>query len=313
LGTFCAYMAGSPAFICLGADAFGYEGGLVRNNIFSSPFWGSFSEIDEKSRVDAVAGAVNPLIEGAKKQGFLLPVIVYSREQAFSAALKQRIDSSVRVLNDGEMKLKFFVNRWDIPCSAAGEVLESLWSKARGTNLLGKGVEKKEKKGMAVTLVLILLLLAAWVPYVVLPLQREEKRLAEINRQIGLRKDEVRKVEALKKEVDALNDETNAIRDFKETKPMALVILKELTTILPKDTWLTRTRITETTVEIEGYAKSASEILPKLEQSKYLKKVEFAQSTIRDPRMDSDRFVIKTELEGFGKQEGEKPTDGKKK
>ena len=192
-------------------------------------------------------------------------------------------------------------------------MLESLWPKASGLNLLGKGLRRNLKKDVAMTVILIVMLLAAWVPYIALPLQREEKRLEEINRQIILRKEEVKKVEALRKEVEALNDETNAIRDFKETKPMALTILKELTTILPKDTWLTRTRIAETTAEIEGYAKSASEILPKLEQSKYLKKVEFAQPTIRDPRMDSDRFVIKMELEGFGNVEGEKPKNGKKK
>jgi len=211
------------------------------------------------------------------------------------------------------VKIKFPSRGSAFSGKAIGSVLESLWPGATGLNLLGKRLLRKPKKEIAVTIILIVMLLAAWVPYIVLPLQREEKRLDEINRQIALRKDEVKKVEALRKEVDALNDETNAIRDFKETKPMALAILKELTTILPKGTWLTRTRIAETTVELEGYAKSASEILPKLEQSKYLKKVEFAQPTIRDPRMESDRFVIKMELEGFGSVEGEKPRDGKKK
>jgi general secretion pathway protein L len=313
LGTLCAYTDESPTIICLEADAFGYEGGIIRNNTVSSSFWGSFSEIDEKSRADTVAGAVNPLLEDARKQGISPPVILVSTKGAFNDALKQRINGSVTVLSGADTKLRFLADRSDISGNAVGAALESLWPKARGFNILGKGARRKVKKEIAVTIILIFLLLAAWVPYIALPLQREEKRLAEINRQIGLRKEEVRKVEALKKEVDALNDETSAIRDFKETKPMALVILKDLTAILPKDTWLTRTRIAETTVEIEGYAASASEILPKLEQSKYLKKVEFAQPTIRDPKMAADRFVIKMEIEGFAKEEGEKPKDGKKK
>ena len=312
LSTFCAFMDGSSSFVCLEADALGYEGGLVQDNVLSLSFWGNFSEIDGKSKADAVASTLNHLLGEAKKQGHL-PIIVHSADETFNAAFKQRMDSSVRVLRDAEMKLRFPSRGSVFSGKAIGSVLESLWPKASGLNLLRKGRKGNLKKDVAITVILIVTLLAAWVPYITLPLQREEKRLDEINRQITLRKEEVKKVEALRKEVEALNDETNAIRDFKETKPMALAILKELTTTLPKDTWLTRTRIAETTVELEGYAKSASEILPKLEQSKYLKKVEFAQPTIRDPRMESDRFVIKMELEGFGSVEGEKPKDGKKK
>ncbi len=94
---------------------------------------------------------------------------------------------------------------------------------------------------------------------------------------------------------------------------MSLNLLKELTTILPKNTWLTRARITDTTVEIEGYASSATELLPKLEASKYFKKSEFASPTFRDARMNADRFIIRMEIQGVKKsQEGVKSKNGKK-
>jgi hypothetical protein len=76
---------------------------------------------------------------------------------------------------------------------------------------------------------------------------------------------------------------------------------------------LTRTRITDTAADIEGYANSATEIISKLEASQYFKKVEFASPTIRDTRLNADRFVIKMELEGIQKTEGEISKDGKKK
>jgi hypothetical protein len=77
--------------------------------------------------------------------------------------------------------------------------------------------------------------------------------------------------------------------------------------VLPSTAWLTRTRITGETVVIEGYASVATEILPKLEQSKMFRKAEFTSPTIRDARMNADRFVMKMELEGFEeKQSGEK-------
>ncbi|HEX2966114.1 MAG TPA: PilN domain-containing protein, partial [Syntrophorhabdaceae bacterium] len=74
--------------------------------------------------------------------------------------------------------------------------------------------------------------------------------------------------------------------------------------------WLTRTRITEQTVEIEGYAGTATTILPKLEQSNMFQKVEFTSPTVRDARMNADRFVMRMELEGAKPKTGE-ATDAK--
>jgi Tfp pilus assembly protein PilN len=170
-----------------------------------------------------------------------------------------------------------------------------------------------KKTPMAVTAILLLIIAALAAIYVVIPIQREEKLLQEIDRQINSRKEEVRKVESLKKEIDLLTNDITTIKSFKDTKTMTLIILKELTNVLPKTVWLTRTRITDTAVDIEGYAGSATEIISKLEASQYFKKVEFASPTIRDTRLNSDRFVIKMELEGIQKTEGETPKDGKKK
>jgi Tfp pilus assembly protein PilN len=73
-------------------------------------------------------------------------------------------------------------------------------------------------------------------------------------------------------------------------------IIKDITTILPPKTWLTRLRITDATVEMEGYSASATEIILKLENSRYFQKVEFASPTFRDSRQNNERFVIKMEL-----------------
>ena len=92
---------------------------------------------------------------------------------------------------------------------------------------------------------------------------------------------------------------------------MALNVVKELTTLLPSTVWLTRARVTETTVEIEGYAGTATELLTRLEQSKLFKKAEFTSPTIRDARTNSDRFVIKMELEGYEKKAASGENDEK--
>jgi general secretion pathway protein L len=103
-------------------------------------------------------------------------------------------------------------------------------------------------------------------------------------------------VETLKKEAVAIENDVRAIDRFKKQNDPAMNILKEMTNLLPPKAWLTRLRITDKTVDIEGYAASATEIVLKLENSPYFQKVEYASPTFRDPRQNNERFAIKMEL-----------------
>ena len=119
---------------------------------------------------------------------------------------------------------------------------------------------------------------------------------------IAARKDEVRKTEDLKKQVEALTAEIKIIRSFRD-KPLTVNIVREVTSILPDKAWLTRLKVSEKQVDLEGFANSATELIPKLEASKYLSRAELASATYRDQRTNQDRFVIKAEIEGAKKEE----------
>jgi general secretion pathway protein L len=311
-GTLCSYVSQEKNPVFLNAGPLEYEGGVLRDNVLLSSFGDSLHGKDGRSKIEAMAAVLEPVVAAAAEQNGSPPAIVCLGD-GNCGELGDQLNAPVKVLSDNDIKQKLLADKEGISSAAAGGALESLWSGARGFNLLVKGAYDRARPSMAVTLVLIILLLVALIPYVLLPLQKEERRLAEIDRQISLRKEEVMKVEGLRKEADVLMNEMAAIRAFKETRPMALVILRELTGILPKTAWLTRIKMTETTVDIEGYAASASEILPKLEQSQYFKKVEFSSPTVRDTRLNADRFVMKMEIEGSVKKGEEKEKDGAKK
>ena len=177
-----------------------------------------------------------------------------------------------------------------------------------GMNLLERGVHKPQKPPAALTLVLLTVLIASGLFWLVSPLQIEEKRVEAIDQAISVRRDEVKKIEALKKDLEKVGKERAAIDDFRAFRLPMLDLLMELTRILPDNAWLSRVRCTETTVEIDGYAASATDILPKLETSRYFRKVEFASPTTRDARLNADHFIIKMEIEGLpeGKANNEK-------
>jgi Tfp pilus assembly protein PilN len=308
--TLCRYMERkSPGtdFVFVETKKEGYEGALFLNGAMTT-FAGNFPEGDDRAEADLIVLEIARSVEAIKQHGGTPRVVLLLRDKnpTLKELLKSRIDQPLKILNETDMPLRLSGQYKEIPYAAIGSALESLWKKAKGFNLLSKGVHEKLKPPMALTIILIIAILGMWILYIIAPLRVEEKRLQEIDRQISLRKEEVNKIETLKKEINALSDDISTVNGFKENKPMALNILKELTTILPKNTWVTRVRITESGVNIEGYSSSATGLLSKIEASHYFKKTEFASPTFRDTRMNADRFNIKTTIVGFKKDEAAK-------
>ena len=308
MATVCSFVHSPQSTIFVNINARGYEGGCIVDGALSSVFAGDFDGTDEAANAKRVTEEINQCSDTARKEGASPLVIVSSGTGNEAAALKKSLTSTVDMQQGIAGKLRLARGNESIPPPpAAGGLLESLWPKAQGFNLLQRGVREKAKTPVLFTIFLVALLVAMGILYVVAPLRIEEKRLQEIDRRIAAIRGEVKNVEALKKEVDNLEAEIATINGFKKGRPMALQMVKELTTILPKSAWLTRVRITESTAEIEGYAASATELLPKLEASPLLKKVEFSSPTFRDARLNSDRFVIRMEIEGSDSEGKAKP------
>jgi Tfp pilus assembly protein PilN len=311
MGTLCQYVEKGDDVLYIEIDKNDYEGALFLDGSINGTLTGSFSSDDEQSKIETISGEILPLLDAVKAQG-RPPQIVFllnGLNPSFQEQLKLQLNLPIKILNGTTMKLKPSGHQKGIPYAATGGVLESLWPKSKGLDLLKKGIYEKQKTPFALTTLLILAILTMWALYLVAPLSIEGKRLKEIERQITLRKDDVKKVEALKKEIETVDTEVSTINNFKGNRPMALDVLKELTTTLPQSTWLTRVRVTETTADIEGYASSATGLIPKLEASKSFKKAEFASPTFRDARQNADRFIIKMEIEGMRQEIPKKAAD----
>ncbi len=309
--TLCRHIGGDKERVFIEMGQEGYEGALFLNGSITGAFSGSFSAVDEKVQIDTLVTEMAPLIDMIKSHGKEPEIMVLLKDTSstLKELLKTGLNQPVEILNEADIKGRLPGNYEVVPYAAFGAVLESLWFKAKGLNLFTKGYHEMVKAPKGLTIVLGILILAMWVLYFIAPLKIEEQRLQGIDRQIMLRKEEVKKVEALQKEVESQDKEIVTIKDFKENRPMALNILKDLTSVLPKNTWLSRVRITQTTVELEGYASSATGLLPKLEASPYFKKAEFSSPTFRDTRMNADRFNIKMEIEGVKEIQKEKGDD----
>jgi len=295
----CSTLVGNGSYMLLHAGNHGFEGGFVDEGGITSTFYGSFVPSGDNRGHDGPREEILSVLAQHNGGGQCSLLCLFSENDSVKA-MEPVMDAAVRELKDGDIVSLFRSEEESVPHTPACMLYEALSNGARGFNLAPR--TEKHRNPVIATLVLVMLLVAMVVPYVVVPLEMEKRKMSEIEHQIRVRKKDVRAVEAMKKDIDLIQSEIDEIEGFKRSRPMALNVLKELTTLLPKTVWLTRTRITEHTVEIEGYASSATSLLSLLEESNLFKKVEFASPTVKDTRLNSDRFVIRMEIEGFGKQ-----------
>lgn len=292
-----------------------YEGGLLQTGVVVAGCADSFSGNGPDKHLFAdVAENVAPWIEKMEQANIPPQLVVHSHNGVRYAPLETQLRIPLQVLTNDNLTIPGFKGETagvDIPHDAIGGVLSSLWTKSKAMNVLQRGRVTRTSPPLTMTVILVAILFSMGILALFLPLYLENERVTAIDREISARKDAVKKIESLRKDYNNLQDEFNAIAGFKQGKQHTLQILKEMTAILPKSVWLTRVHISETNIAIEGYATSATDILPRIEASPYFSKVEFSSPTMRDVRMNMDRFVIRMELEGIRKEEP-KAKNGKK-
>lgn len=83
-----------------------------------------------------------------------------------------------------------------------------------------------------------------------------------------------------------------------------LEILRELTEIIPEDSWLTEFNYHSGRREIKlsGYALSASQLLPILEQSGLFENVRFTSPITTDQRLQKEQFRLEMQLKPAAKE-----------
>jgi Tfp pilus assembly protein PilN len=139
-----------------------------------------------------------------------------------------------------------------------------------------------------------LLLVAA----LLVPGYREQRHLDRINREITRLDPEVRAAERLVRELERKRKLLATITAIEAGAMRPLPVLRELTDLLPNDTWLTTLSLDQKGVEATGQAAAASTLIPLLENSPRLERVEFSSPVTRG--RDKEQFRIRAAWEAAG-------------
>ena len=127
------------------------------------------------------------------------------------------------------------------------------------------------------------------------PGYRDGRRLARLNGDIAALDREVRAVEGMLRDLDGKRRLVTTIEGLEASAMRPLPVLRELTDLLPNDTWLTLVSLETKGVELTGQANAASALIPLLENSPRFERVEFASPVTRG--RDREQFRIQAAWE----------------
>jgi Tfp pilus assembly protein PilN len=130
---------------------------------------------------------------------------------------------------------------------------------------------------------------------------RERRTLAALEAGIARLAPEVRRAEQLAAEVERARREEATLRSFQEQGVRPLPVLQELTDTLPTDAWLTNLSMDRTGLELGGFANAASQLIPLLEASPGLERVEFTSPVTKGRDREQFRLRATWERRGGGR------------
>ncbi|MHB8908682.1 MAG: PilN domain-containing protein [Syntrophales bacterium] len=180
----------------------------------------------------------------------------------------------------------------EILAPAYGLALKGMQKAPMGINFLPVGLRKKVGKigyyAMFVLAGLFVVSILAWGGSTILHQKRVSDKLNSEMKQLSAEVENINKIQA---KMNELEKKIDAINGLRQRHVPALSILRDLSKDIPEGVWLDRLAFTDKAGEIEGYADSASALIPLLAASPLLKDVAFL-SPITKVKDNKERFRI---------------------
>jgi len=131
-----------------------------------------------------------------------------------------------------------------------------------------------------------------------IPFYQVEKEADELTQEVAQAKQKADASLRLQHEIDAaVQDRGSLVERKRQTVPVSDV-LRNLTELLPDDTWLITLEISGTEVRLSGYSTSATEILRILDRSTAFSNAAFRASLTQDARLNREQFNIVAQVHG---------------
>ncbi len=159
-------------------------------------------------------------------------------------------------------------------------------------NLLPSSLKLHEKKsGFGGALVFSALALLIYLAVLGFQILLSNKQITDLDGQLEGVKDQAMALQAIDLQHEELKRSLAVFQAVENKYPQKLLVLNELSNLLPKNTWLTGMNFKGDQLEMNGFSTVAAELVPLLEGSAMLEKVTFSGAIIREG--NREKFSIR--------------------
>ena len=161
-------------------------------------------------------------------------------------------------------------------------------------NLLSQGAEAESGGrfgGLPPLIVLILAVIAVWVP-----INRQERAIDRLDGDLTMAQSAANETIAMQEQLKAEAKEAGFLADAKRQQASMTHLLSELTRLVPDHGHIVQLEIAGDSVQINGFADRASDLITILDRSTIFTAPTFRSAVTRDPRSGKERFQIGVEL-----------------
>ena len=171
---------------------------------------------------------------------------------------------------------------------------------ARPLELLPTALQPRRlTRSQAITLGMAAATVLLGIVALLAPGWREQRHLKRVNAEIARLDPSVKEADRVVRELERKRKLVATVDGIESTGIRPLPVLRDLTELLPNDAWLTTVSFDPKGVELTGAASAASALIPLLENSPRLERVEFSSPVTRG-RDNKEQFRIRAAWEPGG-------------
>ncbi len=130
----------------------------------------------------------------------------------------------------------------------------------------------------------------------VLPTAYNHYQISGLEQNIGDSKFQARSSVQLKRDYESLKKDVHYLVDKKNSSPLAIQLVSEISALLADDTWLEQLTVTKDGIQIFGYSATASGVLEDLETSPLFDNVHFISAVVQQKDKNVERFQVAADV-----------------
>ena len=242
-------------------------------------------------------------IDRLREQGAMPEALCRSGWETPEADLNPLTEGhDLSIINPDQLQVKGLPAASDLGggLPALGAALRGLRKVPLQTNLLPETERSKVKlRGLFLTKILLVVLIGLSCLWAGSLMIHKRVHLYQTNRLLARLGPETRQVARQLSESQEMAKTLESLEQRLEQYPRKLNLLKELTNLIPENTWLFYLKCNERQLEMGGVSRSAADLIPLMEQSGWFTKTEFASPIVTDAN-GREHFKIKAEIKVLG-------------